>query len=73
MQAPLTHDSPPHPDPIDWATPPEAPDRKLEAQPTPAAVDSRALFQGQKAVAIHHNGLVYRLQATKLGKLILTK
>jgi hemin uptake protein HemP len=30
-------------------------------------------LQGQKAVAIHHNGAVYRLQATKLGKLILTK
>jgi len=38
-----------------------------------AAVDSRALLQGQKAVAISHNGSVYRLQATKLGKLILTK
>ncbi|MBY0408880.1 MAG: hemin uptake protein HemP [Burkholderiaceae bacterium] len=42
--------------------------------PTPvAAVDSSALLQGQKAVAISHNGFVYRLQATKLGKLILTK
>ena len=38
-----------------------------------AAVDSSALLQGQKAVAISHNGAVYRLQATKLGKLILTK
>jgi len=38
-----------------------------------AAVDSSALLQGQKAVAISHNGSVYRLQATKLGKLILTK
>ena len=36
-------------------------------------VDSSALLQGQKAVAISHNGSVYRLQATKLGKLILTK
>ena len=40
---------------------------------TAAAVDSSALLQGQKAVAISHNGSVYRLQATKLGKLILTK
>ena len=39
----------------------------------PGAVDSSALLQGQKAVAISHNGAVYRLQATKLGKLILTK
>ncbi|MFN9476022.1 hemin uptake protein HemP [Acidovorax sp.] len=38
-----------------------------------AAVDSNDLLQGQKAVAISHNGAVYRLQATKLGKLILTK
>jgi hemin uptake protein HemP len=36
-------------------------------------VDSSALLQGQKAVSISHNGSVYRLQATKLGKLILTK
>lgn len=36
-------------------------------------VDSNALLQGQKAVAIVHNGAIYRLQATKLGKLILTK
>lgn len=38
-----------------------------------AAVDSSALLQGHKAVSISHNGSVYRLQATKLGKLILTK
>ncbi|WP_284465656.1 hemin uptake protein HemP [Diaphorobacter nitroreducens] len=37
------------------------------------AVDSSTLLRGQKAVAIVHNGAVYRLQATKLGKLILTK
>jgi hemin uptake protein HemP len=41
-------------------------------EPT-AAVDSSSLLQGHKAVAISHNGSVYRLQATKLGKLILTK
>ncbi|RQO83361.1 hemin uptake protein HemP [Acidovorax sp. FJL06] len=43
------------------------------AEAVAAAVDSSALLQGQKAVAISHNGSVYRLQATKLGKLILTK
>lgn len=37
------------------------------------AVDSNALLKGQKTVDILHNGLVYRLQATRLGKLILTK
>ena len=43
------------------------------AEAATAAVDSSSLLQGQKAVAISHNGSVYRLQATKLGKLILTK
>ncbi|WP_415796870.1 hemin uptake protein HemP [Comamonas aquatilis] len=36
-------------------------------------VDSALLLNGQKAVTIVHNGTPYRLQATKLGKLILTK
>lgn len=34
---------------------------------------SDALMQGSKTVAISHNGTVYRLQATRQGKLILTK
>lgn len=37
------------------------------------AVESTELLRGQKTVEIKHNGSVYRLQATKLGKLILTK
>jgi hemin uptake protein HemP len=36
-------------------------------------VDSTAILRGQKAVEIKHNGSTYRLQATRLGKLILTK
>lgn len=36
-------------------------------------VDSEDLLRGQKTVDINHNGAVYRLQATRLGKLILTK
>ena len=36
-------------------------------------VNSTGILRGEKAVAIHHNGLVYRLQATRLGKLIMTK
>ncbi|RGE44068.1 hemin uptake protein HemP [Comamonas testosteroni] len=36
-------------------------------------LDSASLLNGQKAVTIVHNGTPYRLQATKLGKLILTK
>ena len=38
-----------------------------------AAILSSDLLRGQKTVSIRHNGSVYRLQATRLGKLILTK
>ena len=36
-------------------------------------VQRETRLRGQKSVAIQHNGSVYRLQATRLGKLILTK
>ncbi len=36
-------------------------------------LNSDDLLQGKKTVAINHNGAIYRLQATRLGKLILTK
>ena len=39
----------------------------------PNLFKSESLFNGNKSVAIEHNGAIYRLQATKLGKLILTK
>ncbi|GGH55407.1 hypothetical protein GCM10010975_12940 [Comamonas phosphati] len=45
----------------------------LAANACVAGVDSTVLLNGQKAVTIVHNGTPYRLQATKLGKLILTK
>ena len=48
--------------------PPRAPE---PAQRRP--LDSVALLQGGRSVEIRHNGEVYRLQATRLGKLILTK
>jgi len=38
-----------------------------------ALLESTELLRGNKTVAILHNGSLYRLQATKLGKLILTK
>jgi hemin uptake protein HemP len=41
--------------------------------PSPITLTSQQLLQGHKAVAITHNGITYRLQATRLGKLILTK
>lgn len=40
---------------------------------TPPVWKSDRLLGGQKAVAIEHNGAVYRLQSTRAGKLILTK
>ena len=36
-------------------------------------VDSNDILRGQKTAEITHNGSTYRLQATRLGKLILTK
>ena len=36
-------------------------------------LNSTEILRGQKTVEISHNGLTYRLQATRLGKLILTK
>ncbi len=38
-----------------------------------SSVNSTEILRGQKAVEINHNGSTYRLQATRLGKLILTK
>ena len=56
---------------------PPAPESLLPARPAQAhasaPLPSDQLLQGRKAVEISHNGSVYRLQATKLGKLILTK
>jgi hemin uptake protein HemP len=55
-------------------------DGQTRASPSqgPASVQVRPLasselLQGAKSVEISHNGSVYRLQATRLGKLILTK
>jgi hemin uptake protein HemP len=39
----------------------------------PAPLPSEQLLRGRRLVEIAHNGEVYRLQATRLGKLILTK
>ena len=36
-------------------------------------MESYELLRGHQAVTIHHQGLTYRLQATRLGKLLLTK
>jgi hemin uptake protein HemP len=39
----------------------------------PEVVTSTALLRGKPYVQIEHNGALYQLRATKLGKLILTK
>jgi len=39
----------------------------------PPLLESEALLQGHRTVEIHHQGVYYRLQATRQGKLILTK
>lgn len=56
------------------ATAVDAPTRLTlhEGQPMPV-LPSADLLRGQKVVAIHHNGALYRLQETRQGKLILTK
>lgn len=56
---------------------------RLAPAPAPAAsagpakpqvmLESSELLRGARLVEIRHNGEVYRLQATRLGKLILTK
>lgn len=48
----------------------QAPASQAPAAPTLA---SSSLLRGGKSVQIEHNGSLYQLRATKLGKLILTK
>ena len=52
--------------------PPSKPDAP-PAAPTPVPpIDSESLLRGCSEVVIRHNGRVYRLRRTRLGKLILT-
>lgn len=39
----------------------------------PAPISSTELLRGQRVIEIEHEGQRYRLQATRQGKLILTK
>lgn len=68
-------------DPKSPGTPASVP-AYCQTQPAPVArageglrvpLRSEALLQGQKYVTIEHQGVIYRLQVTRLGKLILTK
>ncbi|MCC2633052.1 hemin uptake protein HemP [Ramlibacter sp.] len=47
-------------------------DRAADAARRPPLA-SEELLRGGRLVEIAHNGEIYRLQATRLGKLILTK
>jgi hemin uptake protein HemP len=60
--------SSPEPEP---ASPASGIDAPAATRPPPLA--SSELFRGRRIVEISHNGEIYRLQATRLGKLILTK
>ncbi|MDB5731921.1 MAG: hemin uptake protein HemP [Variovorax sp.] len=55
------------PHPVEGGAPAQA-----QSDPAPP-LESAALFRGRRTVVILHNGSLYRLQTTKLGKLILTK
>ena len=54
----------------DESPPPFAASVPEAAEPV---VESAALLQGGRSALIRHNGAVYRLHATRAGKLILTK
>lgn len=47
--------------------------QEMDRSNTPLVVDSDEVLQGRTAVVIAHRGVYYRLQATRQGKLILTK
>lgn len=55
------------------ALPPAPPRQEAVAPQRPPLLESEDILRGHKAVEISHNGVLYRLQATRLGKLILTK
>jgi len=64
--------------PASSGSPLPAPSSRTQPAATAAAggvarLPSQALFAGAQEVEIAHNGAVYRLRQTSLGKLILTK
>jgi hemin uptake protein HemP len=54
-------------------TPSQSDETRPQAQARRAPLSSDDLLRGARLVEIVHNGEVYRLQSTRLGKLILTK
>jgi hemin uptake protein HemP len=57
--------------PLGAEAPAEGIAKELAARQLPMPSDQ--LLRGRRIVEIAHNGEVYRLQSTRLGKLILTK
>ena len=51
----------------------ERTERTERTEAAERVVESADLLQGQDHVLIRHEGALYRLQTTRLGKLILTK
>lgn len=47
--------------------------RDQPERPRGAPIPSSELLQGRCCLEISHNGMVYRLHVTRMGKLILTK
>jgi hemin uptake protein HemP len=62
------HSQPSELEPISRSTSPQPP-----ANPPGPWIDSKTLLGAQGVVLIRHEGLTYRLQATRFGKLLLTK
>lgn len=84
MSAPPTHAAPTWvagtsatPRPANHQAAPQGECAPHTAQAAPQSLaqvlSSDQLLQGRAAIHIAHNGTVYRLQATRQGKLILTK
>ncbi|MTI44502.1 hemin uptake protein hemP [Roseibium hamelinense] len=59
--------------PVNPALPPHQRSNTSVDDKHTADLDTRGLFKGRRELKIQHNGDVYRLTITKLGKLILTK
>lgn len=72
----MSHRTEPIPPDIRMApadAPPSAQRKTTTATGAVPRLPSRAIFSGAQEVEIEHNGAVYRLRQTALGKLILTK
>lgn len=54
-------------------TAPEGLDASNPGEPVRVVIATRQLLQGRSLVHLEHDGLLYRLQVTRQGKLILTK